>query len=401
MRKKLYNFCACLLVLTLSFIGLTGYSNEENKINIEQNSVSYVEREDFQNFLGDYYNIVKVKNGYYFFENMKLYYFDTETKDTYPVCSKPNCNHKGDCTAFFNIFSFYPFQLSYYNNSLYVLGWEQEGNNLRHNYIYEVSLDNYKRKKAAYLFDSTASTDSVVFIIHRGYVYFLRGGSGKLDETTDYLYRVKLGNTNKKDDAERIYEFSGIGASVNGLKASGNNIIVSNSCYGDTEGNHYETSYNLINIHSLETKRIAGKETYYLFANENNIYYENGTDTVNCINLDTNEETFFCNIDGPAYISADSKYIYFDNIQAIYIGKTDKKDRKILVYDKEGNYITEIVPKNPKDDCYFGGDDVMIFKERIAGETTKTDSSDNEAKRYYVLDKTQLTSPVKQFMDME
>ncbi len=401
MSRILYNSCICLIVLSVFLTLLTGCSDEEKNINTKQESVSYVENEDFQNFLGDYYNIVKVKNGYYFFTGMNLYYFDTETKESYPVCSKPNCNHKGSCTSYFSIFNYYPFELSYYNNSLYVLGWEEEGNNLRHNYIYEVSLDNYKRKKAAYLFDGTASTGSVVFIIHRGYVYYLKAGSGNLEETTDYLYRVKLGNTNEKEEAEKIYKFSGIGASVNGLKASGNNIIVSNDCYGDTEGNHFETSYNLINIHSLETKKIAGKEAYYLFVDENNIYYENGTDTVNCINLDTKEENFFCEIDGPAYISADSNYIYFDNIQSVYIEKTKEQDRKILVYDKTGKYITEITPKNPKDDCYFGGDDVMIFKEVISGETIAGDNAENGAKGYYVLDKSQLTSPNKKFIDMQ
>lgn len=47
----------------------------------------------------------------------------------------------------------------------------------------------------------------------------------------------------------------------------------------------------------------------------------------------------------PAYISADSNYVYFDNLQSIYIDKIDKKDRKIFVYDKSGKYVTEITPK--------------------------------------------------------
>ena len=73
-------------------------------------------------------------------------------------------------------------------------------------------------------------------------------------------------------------------------------------------------------------------------------------------------------------------------------------DRKIYVYDKSGNYITEIVPKNPKDDCYFGGDDIMIFKEiAVTDEVVESEGTNG----YYVLDKSQLTSPDKQFIDME
>lgn len=400
MKKILNEICISLVFITVLSLALSGCSKENSNINTEQNATTYVENEDFQNFFGNFYNIAKVKNGYYFFTGMNLYYYDAKSKEAYPVCNKPNCDHNGDCTSFFSIFSYYPFELSYYNNSLYVLGWEEEGN-IRHNYIYEISLDNFKRKKAAYLFDSTDSMNSVHFIIHRGYVYFLKGISGNLEERTDYIYRVKLGNKNKKKDAEKIYEFSGIGASINGLIASGNNIIISNNCYGDTNGNDYKTSYSLIDIHSLKSKEIVGNKAYSLFANGNNIFYEKGTDTVNCINLDTKEEKFFCEINGPAYISADSNYIYFDNIQSVYIDKNEEKDRKILVYDKKGNYVTEIVPKNPKDDCYFGGDDIMIFKENIVGETITNDGDTNGAKGYYVLDKSQLTTPDKQFIDME
>ena len=70
------------------------------------------------------------------------------------------------------------------------------------------------------------------------------------------------------------------------------------------------------------------------------------------------------------------------------MGNSKESGRKIFVYDKSGKYVTEITPKNPKDDCYFGGDDMMIFKENIDGETAESDG----AKGYYVLDKSQLKS---------
>ena len=113
--------------------------------------------------------------------------------------------------------------------------------------------------------------------------------------------------------------------------------------------------------------------------------------------MNTKENEFFCDIQGPCYISGDNNYVYLDNLQSIIVGKTNEKDRKIFVYDKEGNYITEITPKNPKDDCYFGGDDIMIFKEIITGEVIESDGE----KGYYVLDKSQLISHNKQFIDME
>ncbi len=402
MKSTFNKICISLfIIIVLLSISAGCSSDKTTDVNTEQNAVSYVENEDFQSFLSSSSAFAKVENGYYFLKSMKLYFFDTQKKEAYIVCDKPSCEHNSsDCMALFTIFNYYPFQLSYCNSRLYVLGWEEEGNNLRHNYIYEVSLDNFKRKKAAYLFDST-DTSSVSFIIHRGYVYYLKGNSGELKESTSYLYRTKLGNTSQKEESKAIYTFSGIGASIIDLKASGNNLFVLNALYGDADGNNYQTSYNSIDIHSLETSEIAGNNAYSLFADGTHTYYEKGENTVMRIDLTTGKENFFCEIDGPAYISADSNYIYFDNIQSVYIEKTKEQDRKILVYDKTGKYITEITPKNPKDDCYFGGDDVMIFKEVISGETIAGDNAENGAKGYYVLDKSQLTSPNKEFIDMQ
>ena len=118
------------------------------------------------------------------------------------------------------------------------------------------------------------------------------------------------------------------------VTASGNNIIVNNSAYGDTEGNDYKNSYTIIDIHSLKSKELVENGNYSVFADGNYVYYGKNENTVYRIDLATNEETFFCDIDGPCYISADSNYVYFDNLQSIYAG-TDADNRKIFVYDVE------------------------------------------------------------------
>ena len=77
-----------------------------------------------------------------------------------------------------------------YDNALYLLGREKKGASSESVYIYQISLENFKQKKAAYLFDS-ASSISVVCIIHRGYVYFSYDG-GEMEEK-----EVKLGTKTK------------------------------------------------------------------------------------------------------------------------------------------------------------------------------------------------------------
>ena len=391
--KKIYIIITVMFMITLLLC--TGCSSDKINININQNSEEYIANEDYQYFLDSYSSFIKTDGGYYFVTDLKLYFYDTEKKESYPVCSKANCKHSdSDCSAYLSPLKYIPMAgMSYYDHSLYILGYEKSGESKRQNYIYQINLDNFKHKKAAYLFDSS-SAFSVDYVVHRGYVYFVYGQSSMTQGST-VLYRTKLGNT-KNDAPEAIYEFSGIGTNLFGLSAYGNNLFFITSSYEDEEGNGYETTGNIMDIHSLEAKE--GVDALFAsYLNEEYIYFENDKNSVHRIHIHTNEEEFFCNIDGPAYISADSKYIYFDNRQKMHI-EENFNDRKIYVYDKSGNYITEIVPKNPTDACYFGGDDVMIFKEiTVTGEVVESEGANG----YYVLDKSQLTSPDKQFIDME
>lgn len=377
---------------------LSGCAGSE--VNMAQNSPDYIEEEDFQNFLDPLSAFAKAPNGYYFLNGLLLYFFDPQTEKAYVACSNPNCNHQSsECMAFFNIFQFYPFQLAYYQNALYVLGWEEDGS-VRHNYLYSISLDDYKRKKTVYLFDGTDRA-TVSFIVHRGYVYFTRGGAD-LKEQTACLYRAKLGETSTKKEPESVFEFSGIGAWISSqMQAVGNRVLLRCDSYGDTQGNDQTSSYVLLDIHTLETQKLALPGSIHsLFLDENCVYYVNGENTVTRLDLGTNEETPFCEVDGLCYMSADSRYLYFDNQQSVSASILEEEQRKIAVYDKNGNHVTDVVPKNPNDECYFGGDDFMFFNAHIPG-TSKSGEETKNAKDYYALNKSQLTSAGKTFVMLE
>jgi hypothetical protein len=374
---------------------LCSCSSGKIETNVNQNADNYIENEDCQNYISEMASFVKVNEGYYFTSDSKLFYFDTKSYQAYPVCSKTNCDHSdANCQAYLSPTKFYPeMSMYYYDNALYLLGHEDDGTSLQHIYMYQISLENFKQKKAAHLFDGTNGI-SIVCALHRGYVYFANC-TEQMEETTATLCRVKLGDLSE-NGVEKIFEFKGIDASIARLSAYGNNVFFNTSSYADTQGNGYETTLNYINIHTLESETIPERK-YSHFAEDNKVYYCKDENTINYFNLNTEENEFFCDVQGPCYISGDNNYIYLDNLQSIIVGKTEEKNRKIFVYDKSGNYITEITPKNPKDDCYFGGDDIMIFKEIIIGETV----TENGANGYYVLDKSQLTSSDKQFVDME
>ncbi|MDE6752879.1 MAG: hypothetical protein K2J59_08935, partial [Eubacterium sp.] len=313
--KKRYIIITTVLLIT--FLLFMGCSSNRIHTNINQNAEEYVANEDFQNYLDSYSSFVKTDNGYYFMNGLTLNFYDTEKNEAYPVCNKTNCEHSGsDCPAYFSPLQYIPMTgMHYYDNALYVLGFEKEGEIRRKNYLYWISLETLKHKKATYMFDSSEQL-SIMYAMHRGYVYFVHGES-PMKESTVTLYRAKLGDTS--DTApEAIYTFSGIGATIFGLSAYGNNLFFMAADYEDEKGNGYKTTLHYMDIHTLETNQIPEREFSHI-ADEGKVYYGKDEKTVECYDLKTKETTFFCNINGPCYISADSKYIYFDNKQKMFI----------------------------------------------------------------------------------
>ncbi len=371
--KKIISLFALLGVL----LSLCSCYNTSVDINTEQDYDGYIQGEDYQNFLDLYSAVAMTEDGYYYICNNLLYYCEKATLSSYPVCSKADCSHSDEnCTAYISPADYLPLQLSYYNNSLYIMGWEIEQNDIHNNYIYQISLDNYKRKKVAYL-NSSNGLSSVVFIIHRGYVYYVTGGS-TMSENTAVLYRKELGDVSKNNDEAQIFEFGGYGAEIFALSAYGNNLFFDTASYEDSEGNGYKTSLNILNIHSLESKVLVDDNKYSYFANSGFVYYEKDKNTVYKIDLSKDEEAFFCSIDSPAYISADENYLYFDNQQAMYIDDS-LTERTISAVDKEtGETVLSLSPKNNDDECCFGSDDIMIFKG----------TDDNSNDYFYIADKT-------------
>lgn len=383
--KKLFGI-ALVVIILCSFYGCNA---SKIQINTNQKSETYIEKEDYQNYLDLYSNMAKTDIGYYFINNSYLYYFDNESQETMLVCSKANCKHNDDnCTAYFSVFNYYPIQLSYYDNALYLLGWESEGANIHHNYIYRISLDDYKRKKAAFIGDSNGLSP-VIFIIHRGYIYYVTN-TDTVEENTVELYRKEIGNTSKKDKGEKVFELTDYGVQIFGLSAYGNNIFFCSSSYEDSNGNGYNTVLNSVDIHTLKTQTVIARNQYSYFADEQYVYYEKDSKTVYRINLTTGKETLFCNIECPCYISADDSYLYFDNQQAMYIDQSIT-NRKIFVIDKKtGKFITSISPKNKEDECLFGANDFMFFKE----------ITDEGSEQYYAIDKTKLIQGETDYIDM-
>ena len=121
-----------------------------------------------------YHNFAKAPKGYYYLEltGQVLMYFDEETEETYPVCSKINCNHNTmDCSARLSTKGtakydrYIGMSIYYYNGYIYAIKGSGE--------LMQISSDGAERKTIAKIYDPDAANGRIGenLVFHNGYVY--------------------------------------------------------------------------------------------------------------------------------------------------------------------------------------------------------------------------------------
>lgn len=340
----------------MAVTGCTAKTQNTTNINYNQKSEFFVEEEDYQYYFDTFSRCAKTENGYIYIKDNLLYFFDINDNANYVICDNINCSHTDDsCSAFLD-YAFYTTELFYCNNHLYIAARESK-NNIDKNYVYQMNIDGTERKKAAYLFDSNGAV-SFQFIIHRGYVYYTYGNGGTKNRTIS-LYRNKLGEV--KNTGEEIYSFSGYGAEIYQIKAFANNLYFEASAFEDENGNGYNTALHTINLNSMEeSSLISDLNSYFVY--EDNIFYYDDEKKLMCFNIKTKEEAVKLSNSELCYISYDGDYFYLDNYQSIITKDIDTDDRKIKIYDKSWELTDTIVPDNPEDECVFGDNRILVFR---------------------------------------
>lgn len=136
---------------------------------------SYHPETDCAFYLASFYDgtrLAETENGFYFSVNNTLLYFDYDTMDYTPLCSKPNCMHNNEtdpekqaqCEAYFPAISWYS-RVFLYNQSLYV--FHKTGIGSQYSALTKVSLDGTERK-TLFTFECFIPTYAIV---HRGRFY--------------------------------------------------------------------------------------------------------------------------------------------------------------------------------------------------------------------------------------
>lgn len=351
MKKKIIcTICLCL-ILTVLF----GCSTETDTAVID--SDDYIFESDYQYFINSTSVLARSDNGYYYFKDALLTFFDTDKKLETVVCDQANCEHNdSSCSAFFDN-NYRKTVLVYYDGTLLTDYVETKKNVLTH-YVYEISLDGKSRKKKCMLYKSTGSS-SARFCVHRGYVYLVRELASEEEGKSDYkIYKTPLDS--KDEDLQEIFSYAGYDSALTNFEIYGNHLYFAFSSYEDAEGNGYNSvvyDYDIIQD-QFSTVDLNNYEYGFIVNGRNIIYYDTKEKHYTIYDMDKRETVNTIEISDVGYISFDSENYYIDTSQAVNIGLSDY--RTIYAVDTGGNIIKNIDIDNDYT-CDFGYKDFLLF----------------------------------------
>lgn len=330
---------------------VTGFSLES--FNIET---------DDQSFFDDNHTMASCNEGYYYFDMDVLCFLDKNSKQSVPLCTKPDCTHNEetpDCNAYFSYMQYEPrFGMYYYNSNLYLLG----NDGTEHSktlYLYKISKDGTSREQACRLaeFGSEINKMRINFIMHQGMGYLSYATNDKAEL---YSFNVE----EKNPQLNKIDEISGPGPELYRMYGCDNGISYQYGHFTDKDYKNFEGGIKLyINGKSQTVVKNAVKP--YVVAN-GNIYYETEKGT-RIYSLKTGKTSDFKTVSNAYSLKYDGKYFYAydameDNCQIVYI------------YDKNEKNVAEI--KMP--DCQYPylifGDADILFCTGSEGNGDKSES---------------------------
>lgn len=248
---------------------------------------TYVFDTDAQGESGDTSNVAYTREGYYYLqqlemtEGMMLYYYDWESGQSVPVCSKSNCNHKGEgCDGYFDGAEYPLTRLCYNQGNLYAV--KQDGDYFG---IYKISEDGAVREKSCTLmrqyveeqvYDDGTTTTSYHYPtvqIHRGYVYFTDCYPGC---KSCGLYRVKL---DSQEEPEVLFTLSENSPHIYSLTAYGRYVLFKMGNFDDSYVNFsgglyvYDTQEGTISTigEGLFSGSCILNQSLYYYDSQNNI----------------------------------------------------------------------------------------------------------------------------------
>lgn len=306
-----------ILIFTIAFsLFCTGCDNKEQISNSNpettQSSLDYV--------IDNLSSITYMNNGVIYYDDYRLYYFDTESNLSTIICSDPSCKHekptydkKSDCMAVIdgmNINS-----LAYIGDKLY-FSYGESGEEFTYKTFFTADIDGSNRREiakvAAENIENTVYTDSSIIVSYTNTLDLTDGNSVSLNELTEWesgIYSIDI--TDGK--TQLISTHMGNHGKINKMSCDGENVYY---LFEYTEGIINQSELYKYNIKSQKEEKLNCFENSYFnggFSSTGMLYTQE---------TDNGNELHNYSFNGEDSLIAQgenlSNYFYYDDQRIIY-----------------------------------------------------------------------------------
>lgn len=383
MKKRMIIICgitlAVLVICVLGFVLM--HNNQESGKGVDYDKLDNLGASDGggQSYWSGHgsNSIAATEDGYYFITPTGTYlmYFDIATKETIPVCNKPDCTHTDKtCGCYLGSGNYVKGNIYYYQGKLYYMPIV-EGMAV----LTQMDSTGGNRKEIAKIMPSNGN-NGIHLVFHEGYAYaydFVSHITSN-QEYTEKVIEVCLST----GETKVIYETTGVNLAIQNMKSFGNKLFftIQQNIYHEDKDDYELRSKGLF-VYDYESKEMAtlsedNVHDYYVIPEEDLLYYYVTGEGLYCSKLgerntklimSATKEVDMCNI------SYDGTYMYLSNIKwlGFVSGVVENATKKCIVIDKQGNVVNEILC-----DGFLGiyfGDSRYMFARNMENELVYID----------------------------
>ncbi|MBR6150375.1 MAG: hypothetical protein IKQ25_03770 [Lachnospiraceae bacterium] len=294
-----------------------------------------------------------------------LRYVEKNSKESIPLCNKPECDHVGGdkCEASYN--NIEPLSTLLYDGAIYVLGVEYSGNNVAIN-MYRGALDGSIMDKVGCVVQADNLREEEVytrpinspylllwgvldesFIIHRGYAYipyFLQIGKGAKGVKGQGICRMNLSNGETEEIYQTVNLSEGIPLRVTGVGDYVYFLIAATGSSGKTK-RYVISTKEVQNVVTTKENGKPGYEKPYFMFSEDRYYGLKRMEESNQLSITAYDAQTMQEVKEESFVIDDFSGDYaMDLVDAfLYDGMFVLGTRaKACFYDKQGAFLGEM-----------------------------------------------------------
>lgn len=316
------------------------------------------------------------EKGYYIasYSLEQILFYDTASKKTVPLCSKPECEHNRrdpNCNAY--LAELFNSSIQYYNGFLYAVTASKSGEIA----LYKIEHDGSHHEKVATLYVTTGDAMNTInhFKVYGDYVYFLLWNLGDDGSLSNHLYRKKLDGSEKEELVYANTQDNLSSSSLGTTQVYDGKIYFIDTYYFKDDFNDIKGEVYCYDPSTKKLEKILENAYGDFFILEDELYYQNNEEPIRKYNFSTKEVTDFAPLEENntwLWISSDGNYIYTDNFFDSELEYDEEYEKRcILVYSLDGKLIDRIPLKGFSGRVLFGDEYNVVYQD--GGSTYRFD----------------------------